>query len=139
MCELLTPGDARERLLLHKGKNAVVVMNRFPYTNGHLMIAPTRHIGSLAKLTQEENQEIMKLAAESVEIAQKTLNAEGFNIGINLGKVAGAGIIDHLHLHVVPRWVGDSNFMPVISDTKAMPEYLLSTYDRLIHEFRSLK
>jgi ATP adenylyltransferase len=109
-------------------------MNLFPYANGHLMIVPYRHCADLNQLSPEESLEIMQAAQRSVQILRQAFKAEGFNVGFNLGRAAGAGIIDHLHLHVVPRWVGDTNFMPVLADTKVMPEYLGICYEKL-HPF----
>lgn len=139
LCELQQKGDDRERLILCRGEHSYIVMNRYPYNNGHLLISPYRHTGSLKDLSKEERQEIMGLAGESVEIMSKAMEAEGFNLGFNLGKAAGAGVVDHVHLHVVPRWVGDTNFLPIMSDTRSMPEYLHSTYDRLVGGFRGIK
>lgn len=137
-CELAQKGDDRERLVLHRGKCCFVLMNRFPYNNGHLLIIPYRHLGALSALEAKEHAEMMQLCAASVDIMGRLLEAEGFNCGINLGKSAGAGIVDHVHMHVVPRWCGDSNFLPVIGDTRSMPEYLAATYDRLRPGFESL-
>ena len=138
-CELALPGDDRERLVLHRGKVSYIVMNRFPYNNGHVLITPYRHIAALNGLTKDEHQEMLQLAGQSVEIMSKAIEAEGFNCGINLGRAAGAGVVDHVHLHVVPRWVGDTNFLPVMSETRSMPEYLQNTYDRLAGEFKKIK
>jgi ATP adenylyltransferase len=138
-CELAMPGDDRERLILHRGEKAFVVMNRFPYNNGHVLITPYRHVAALKDLEGGERQEMMKLGGEAVEIMSKTIEAEGFNCGINLGRAGGAGVLDHVHLHVVPRWVGDTNFLPVMSETRSMPEYLLNTYDRLVGGFKKIK
>lgn len=138
-CEVAQPGDDRERLILHRGTSCYVLMNRFPYNNGHLMIVPYRHLAKMVDLNSEENTEIMSLCAESVEILCTALEAEGVNCGLNIGRAAGAGILDHVHMHVVPRWNGDTNFLPVFSDTRSMPEYLHATYDRLIDGFKKLK
>lgn len=138
-CEMLEAGDDRERLILHRGETSYVMMNRFPYNNGHLLIVSNRHIAAIKDLNSKEYEEIMNLAGQSVEIMTQAINAEGFNCGINLGRSAGAGIKDHIHMHVVPRWVGDTNFLPVISDTRSMPEYLTATYDRLIDGFKKIK
>lgn len=135
-CELASPGDDRQRLVLHRGKSCYALMNRFPYNNGHLLIIPYRHCAELTELTSEEHSEMLGLCGRSVEVMRSAIQAEGFNCGFNLGKVAGAGIADHLHLHVVPRWCGDANFMPIIGDTRSMPEYLEQTYDRLVGGFR---
>ena len=137
-CEMALAGDDRKRLVLHRGKTCYVVMNRYPYNNGHLLVTPYRHVGVIKALTKEEHQEIMELTGASVEIMQTALEAEGINCGINLGKAAGAGIVDHFHMHVVPRWVGDTNFLPVMSETRSMPEYLENTYDRLIGGFKQI-
>lgn len=130
-CELPGEGDDRERLILHRSRGAYVLMNRFPYNNGHLMVIPYRHTGKLSELSGEERAEIMELASHAVDVLGQALEAEGFNCGFNIGKPAGAGIVDHVHLHVVPRWTGDSNFLPILGNTRSMPEYLADTYDRL--------
>lgn len=130
-CELAQVGDDRERLILYHGKSCYILMNRFPYNNGHLMVIPYQHTGELSKLSAEEHAEMLRLGGVSVQILGERLEAEGFNCGFNLGKCAGAGIVDHVHLHIVPRWCGDTNFLPVISDTRSMPEYLTATYDRI--------
>ncbi len=130
-CEIAEPGDDKGRLVLHRGKSCYVLMNRFPYNNGHLLVIPYSHTGSLSDLPAKTHAEVMSLCASSMEIMQNEMDAEGFNCGFNIGKPAGAGIVDHVHLHVVPRWCGDSNFLPVIGDTRSMPEYLEATYDRL--------
>jgi ATP adenylyltransferase len=139
-CELAQPSDdpsvERERLVLHRGDKCYVVMNRYPYNNGHLLIIPNRHFGTLADLSSDERSEMMSLSSKSIEVMTEAINAEGYNCGINLGKAAGAGIVDHVHMHVVPRWCGDTNFLPLFSETRSMPEYLTDTYDRLIAGFR---
>lgn len=138
-CELALQGDDRERLILHRGKFSFVLMNKYPYNNGHVMIIPYRHTGVLADLSSDEHMEMMTLCSDSIEVMKKAIEAEGFNCGINIGKVAGAGIRDHVHMHVVPRWNGDNNFMPVLADTRSMPEYLLETYDRLVVGFNETR
>ncbi|ABQ26264.1 HIT family protein [Geotalea uraniireducens] len=124
-------GRDRERLILHRSTLSLVMLNRYPYTNGHLMIAPFRHTADMSTLSEEEMLDLFKTLNLCRTILQETASPEGFNIGINLGKSAGAGIDDHLHLHIVPRWNGDTNFMSVIADLRVMPENLLTTYDRL--------
>jgi len=121
-----------ENLVLKRGKHAFVVMNLYPYNNGHVMVSPYRHVPSFVDLTDEENLEIMKLVSLSMQAIKEALNPDGFNIGANIGKIAGAGIADHVHMHIVPRWSGDTNFMAVISDTKVMPELLTETYKKLL-------
>ena len=125
-----------EGLVFARGSEVYGVLNLYPYNNGHLMIVPFRHTGSLADLSTEEHAEMLGLCSRAVEILREQLYAEGFNCGFNLGQAAGAGITDHVHLHVVPRWCGDANFMPIIGDTRSMPEYLEQTYDRLVGGFQ---
>ena len=131
-CDL--PADrerARENLVLHVGLRAFAILNRYPYSCGHLMVVPLRHTNDFLSLTAEENAELSLVLQASVRILRDTYQPEGFNLGTNLGHPAGAGIREHLHHHVVPRWIGDSNFLPVIGEARSMPEYLLETYDRL--------
>lgn len=130
-CRLRDAQNDRESLVLHRGKNAYVVLNKFPYNNGHLLIVPNRHVAELHDLSDAEQCEMMALLAKAVQVLRARLGAEGINCGINLGKVAGAGILDHVHVHAVPRWLGDTNFLPVLADTKSLPEYIEKTYDRL--------
>jgi ATP adenylyltransferase len=136
-CRKPAEGDRlAENLILHKGRKAFVILNRFPYNSGHLMVIPKRHTSDFSSLTPEENSEMSVLLQECVRVLQDVYGAEGLNIGMNLGHGAGAGIHDHLHYHVVPRWIGDTNFFPVISDTRSIPESLQDTYARLRPHFR---
>ena len=123
--------DVDESLLVKRADVALAIVNKFPYSSGHLMVAPIRHVGALAELTDDEALEIHRLAVEAQEALERTYGPDGFNLGWNLGKAAGAGIEDHVHLHVVPRWSGDTNFMPVLADVKVLPEHLLASRDRL--------
>ena len=123
--------DDEEGLVVHRGERAFVLLNRFPYASGHFMVAPNRHAGDLAALEPDEVVEIHRLATEGIAAWGSSSAPEGFNLGWNIGRVAGAGIVDHVHLHVVPRWAGDTNFMPVLADVKAMPEPLAETRRRL--------
>jgi len=123
--------DPDEHLVVHRGELAFVLMNRFPYTSGHVMVAPFRHEGRFGGLTEAEALEIHRLAATAVATLEAEYGPQGLNLGWNLGRAAGAGIIDHLHLHVVPRWVGDTNFMPVLGDVRVIPEALDATAERL--------
>jgi ATP adenylyltransferase len=116
---------------VHRGDRAIVVLNKFPYSSGHVMAAPRRHVGELGSLTEDEALEIHRLAVQAIDVLRDAYGPAGFNLGWNLGRVAGAGIVDHVHLHVVPRWGGDTNFMPVLADVKVVPEHLLRTRDRL--------
>ena len=120
-----------ESLRLHAGTTSLALLNKFPYSSGHLMVAPCRHVGALADLTEDEALEIHRLAVAAVDTLHRVYDPGGFNLGWNLGRVAGAGIADHVHLHVVPRWAGDTNFMPILADVKVIPEHLLETRDRL--------
>ncbi|MCE5321968.1 HIT domain-containing protein [bacterium] len=129
--------DEKNRIL-YRGKYAFVIMNAFPYSNGHLLIPPYRHIADLTELTDEESLEIMQLAQLSCKAISAVCKPDAYNIGINLGTAAGAGIADHLHLHIVPRWNGDTNFMPVFADIKVIPEALETTYKKLKIEFDQL-
>lgn len=120
----------KENLILFQGKDAFIMMNRYPYNSGHLMIVPKRHCTELEKLKEKEWKEIFYFLQVSVKVLKETLSPQGFNIGMNLGKIAGAGE-EHLHFHIVPRWTGDTNFMPILGETKVIPEYLLNTYEKL--------
>ena len=118
-------------LVLHRGTHAFVILNLFPYNNGHLMIVPRRHIATLAEATPDELQELIALTRQAEIVLTEAYAPHGLNVGLNLGKAAGAGVADHLHIHVVPRWNGDTNFMPVIADIKVMPEHLDTVYRQL--------
>jgi ATP adenylyltransferase len=124
-------GDDEEMLVVHRGREAFVLLNRFPYASGHLMVAPFRHVGDLGDLSDGEAVEVHRLAAQGLGALSATYAPEGYNLGWNLGRIAGAGIVDHVHEHVVPRWAGDTNFMPVLADVKVLPEHLVETRRRL--------
>ena len=124
-------GDDEELLVVHRGERAFVLLNKFPYSSGHFMVAPNRHVGDFAALEDAEALEIQRLAAQGLEALQATYRPEGFNLGWNLGRIAGAGVVDHVHLHAVPRWAGDTNFMPVLADVKVIPEHLAATREKL--------
>jgi ATP adenylyltransferase len=126
-----TAGDPRERLLLGATSASLVMLNRFPYQNGHLMVAPRRHAAELHALPDAEHADLAETLRRSVESLGVAFRPEGFNVGMNLGACAGAGVADHLHWHVVPRWSGDTNFMPVLGEVRVMPQHLLDAYDRL--------
>ena len=117
-------GEDRDRLVLHRAGKCYVLMNRFPYNNGHLMVAPYRHIAGMHEMTDDERLEMMKLSDRAIAALRSVARPDGFNLGVNLGRVAGAGLETHLHLHVVPRWNGDTNFMPVVGCTKIVPQAL---------------
>jgi ATP adenylyltransferase len=130
-----TPGcifcDAGDDLLVHRGSHALVLLNKFPYASGHMMIAPLRHVGDLGELTDEEALEVHRFASVAIGALAEEYHPQGYNLGWNLGRIAGAGIVDHVHLHVVPRWAGDTNFMPVLADVRVLPEALAETLRRL--------
>jgi len=130
-CDLPGSGDDERTLILTRRARAFVILNRYPYNPGHLMVAPFRHVGDLAELEDQELTETVVLVRESVRALRDEWEPNGFNVGMNLGRVAGAGVPGHLHWHVVPRWHGDSNFMPVIGQTKVLPELLEETYRKL--------
>ena len=123
--------ESKDGLVVHRGSHAFVLLNRFPYASGHLMVAPYRHASELGELTDEEALEIHRLASAGLGALAETMSPQGYNLGWNLGRIAGAGIVDHVHLHVVPRWAGDTNFMPVLADVRVMPEHLADTRRKL--------
>jgi ATP adenylyltransferase len=130
-CAALAAGDDRRVLILRRSPRAFLILNTFPYATGHLLAMPLRHVARVEDATGEELAEVMALVQAGVRALDGGYKPDGFNIGMNLGRVAGAGVLGHLHMHVVPRWNGDTNFMPVVADTKVLPESLETTYDRL--------
>jgi ATP adenylyltransferase len=128
---------ARENLILHVGKTAFVILNRFPYHSAHTMVIPLRHTCDFRDLTPEENAEMSTLIQVTLDALKREYRPEGFNLGMNLGQCAGAGIKDHLHWHVVPRWIGDTNFFPLLAETRSMPELLSRTFERLRPAFET--
>jgi len=131
-------GTDDESYILHRGSFNFVLLNRYPYTTGHLMIAPYEHVSRLSQTDQASSREMMDLARAAERILEATYHPAGLNLGMNLGEAAGAGIAEHIHLHVLPRWIGDSNFMTVVGATRIMPESLEQTYSKLSEQFRSL-
>jgi ATP adenylyltransferase len=134
-CDLPTQGDDTATYLLRRGRLAFVIMNLYPYNNGHLMVVPYAHEAVLPALAPEVVHEMMELTQLSQQIVQDAMRPQGFNLGMNQGRAGGAGIDEHLHLHIVPRWVGDTNFMPVVGDTRVMPQHLDETYALLRRGF----
>lgn len=124
--------DDAAHLVVSRRKNTFLIMNRFPYAVGHMMAVPYRKVADIADLTGEERLELWELAAHAQKLLRKTMRAQGFNVGLNLGKCAGAGYADHLHLHIVPRWEDDNNFMPVIADIRVMSDALQGVYGKLM-------
>lgn len=127
-CNELTRPDGPENLIVYRGRRAFVILNRYPYTTGHLMIVPFTHQASLEALDAETRSEMMELTVQSMAVLRKVYRPQGFNIGVNIGEAAGAGVLDHVHLHVVPRWGGDTNFMSALASTRVLAELLLETY-----------
>lgn len=130
------PSHDRQNFVLARGHTVFVLLNLYPYNSGHLMVAPYQHTGDLANLEQPTAAELMAFTQRSVGVLGQAYSPDGFNLGMNLGKAAGAGVPDHLHVHVLPRWSGDTNFMPIVGDTKVLPESLDQTYERLESHFR---
>jgi ATP adenylyltransferase len=135
-CEAIKSGiESIETLIVHKGKSCIVIMNKFPYNSGHLLIAPIKHTGSLVELSTDELNEIMSLQVTSASILQTLYKPHGFNIGANIGRAAGAGVPGHLHYHILPRWNGDTNFMPIIAETKVLSQSLDEAFELISSEF----
>jgi len=122
--------------VIYEGKTCFVMLNRYPYVNGHLMIIPTRHLGNISELTLAERAEIFSLLDTSIQVLKESMNPQGFNIGMNLGKAAGAGVEEHAHVHVIPRWEGDTNFMSVVGQVRVIPEELATTAAKLAPLFK---
>ncbi len=139
-CIFCVPADRekdRDRLILYRSDHSLVMLNRYPYTNGHLMVAPFRHTADMNELSEAEMLDLFVCLRLCRNVLQKNASPQGFNVGINLGKAAGAGVDEHMHIHIVPRWNGDTNFMTVIGDLRVMPENLLKSYDILLPGFQS--
>jgi ATP adenylyltransferase len=134
-CEALEIGQSKESLIVFKGKTCSVILNKYPYNNGHTMIIPNRHTAEFEKLTTEEFSELHNLLKRTKVALYDAFKPQGFNLGMNIGQIGGAGIIDHLHYHLVPRWTGDTNFMPLIGETKVLSETLEDTYKLLVPLF----
>jgi ATP adenylyltransferase len=130
-CNVQETEDSAENLIVFRGKRSYVILNRYPYTSGHLMIIPFEHQPNLEELDAETRAEMMELTARSMTILRKIYNPQAFNMGANIGEAAGAGIKEHVHIHVVPRWAGDTNFMSSVGETRVLPEALEDTYERI--------
>ena len=136
---LASDGKGADDLVLGVGEHCLVMMNKFPYNNGHLLVAPRRHLPGLDRLSDEEMTDLLATVRLSMQALKEVMNPEGFNVGLNLGRVAGAGIEEHMHFHVVPRWGGDTNFMTVFGEVRVIPEHIRATYDKLRPFFADLK
>ncbi len=135
-CQALKQKNDRKNLILYRGKHAFIMLNKYPYIHGHLMISPLRHVADFEDLNDSEKLEMLNLVQRGILLLKKELKAQGINLGVNLGRVAGAGVLGHIHFHLVPRWEGDTNFMPFLGNTRVISEDLEKTYQRLS---RSLK
>lgn len=137
-CEALREPVGPESLILRRVDSVFIMMNRYPYANGHVLVSPVRHVADLQGLTPEEARDLMEETRLALKVLGRVLGCEGFNVGINLGKVAGAGYAGHLHVHIVPRWNGDLNFMPILADVRVISEHLMETCAKLRAGFESL-
>jgi ATP adenylyltransferase len=135
-CSALKQKKDKPFFVLYRGKSNFILLNKYPYTPGHLMIAPYEHLDSPELSDKKSTEELIELLKKSLKILKKVYNPQGFNTGMNIGQSAGAGVADHYHLHVIPRWIGDSNFMPLVGKTKVVLEDLHTTYDRLLPHFQ---
>lgn len=136
-CDLPKQDRDRENLILYRSSHNFVIMNRFPYNNGHIMVVPYIHTSTLEDMGDEALLDFMKVTRHAMSSIKKAFMPEGFNAGINVGKIAGAGMEEHIHLHMVPRWAGDTSFMTVFDEVRVIPEHILSTYDKLFVAFNS--
>ena len=135
-CDAVSAGRDEETLIVHRAKHNFVILNRYPYTSGHLMVAPYRHVSRLQQVDVETVEEMMRLARASERILEEVYTPQGLNLGMNLGEAAGAGIEQHIHLHVLPRWMGDANFMTSVGETRVLPEDLTKTFGKLEKAFK---
>jgi ATP adenylyltransferase len=130
-CQALTRVDGPDNLIVHRGDHAFVILNRFPYTSGHVMVVPLRHGPDLEHLEPAERAEMMELTSRATKVLRSVYQTSAFNVGMNIGEAAGAGVKEHVHIHVVPRWVGDTNFMSTLASTRVLPERLADTWERI--------
>ena len=137
-CTKPASSEDQENLIAHRADGAYTIMNKFPYNNGHVLVVPYRHVSDICLLSPEENSLLVQEVTRAIEALRKVMNPDGFNVGINLGVVAGAGIAEHVHYHVVPRWNGDTNIMPVLADVRVIPQHLRETRDKIYEAFVQL-
>ncbi len=137
-CNAQAKADNAENLVAYRGKRAFAILNRYPYTSGHLMVIPFTHKANLEELDSATRAEMMELTSHCTTILKTIYHPQGFNVGVNIGEAAGAGIKEHVHIHIVPRWKGDTNFMSTVGETRVLPEELESTYNRVQNEFTKL-
>ena len=137
-CQIAANNRDQEDLVLWRGEHGFVILNRYPYNNGHLMVVPYEHTPSIEELEPEALLDLMTMVQQSLALLRKAMNPDAFNVGINLGEAAGAGIVAHVHIHIVPRWSGDTNFMPVLGQTRVIPDALDNTYDSLMEALQDI-
>jgi len=137
-CQALSQQDGPRNLVVYRGANVFLILNRYPYTSGHMMVVPFKHISSLGDLEVETRAEMIEVSNQAVQVLQQVYQPQGFNLGMNIGEAAGAGITEHIHLHIVPRWRGDTNFMSTLGDTRILPETLEETYRRVKEAWDSI-
>lgn len=128
LCKIAAAREDQKNGVLYRGEKAFVVLNAYPYNNGHLMVAPYSHVDCISRLERQEKVELMELTGKSIERLRKAFSPQGFNVGINIGEVAGAGIADHVHIHILPRWLGDTNFMTSVAETRVIPQMIENTF-----------
>jgi ATP adenylyltransferase len=138
-CSCLALPDGLQNLILRRTPRAFVMLNRYPYTNGHVMVVPVAHQPSVDLLDEATQLDLMRLVSQAIRVLRRTYGADSFNLGANVGRAAGAGIEEHVHLHVLPRWAGDTNFMATTADTRVIPESLETTYQRMLHTWQELE
>ena len=138
LCKVISDGDDEENLVVYRSSKSYIILNRYPYNSGHVMIVPYRHVPSLVDLMDDEMLDMFRLMKLSMRALDSIMEPDGYNIGVNIGEAAGAGIKDHFHIHIVPRWIGDTNFMPIIADTKVVVESLRKVYGELKREIERI-
>jgi len=137
-CHTIKAKHSKKKLILFNGNHSTVMLNRYPYTNCHLLVAPKKHTDTFDNLTDEESLDLIFTLRSAISMLKKATTPDGFNVGMNLGRIAGAGIEDHIHFHIVSRWSGDTNFMPILAESSVIPEHLEKTYERLLPFFKKL-
>ncbi len=138
-CNAQALPDSAENLIAYRGKRAYVILNRYPYTSGHLMVNPFQHVSSLEELDPETRAEMMELTSQCTSVLKNIYKPHGFNVGVNMGEAAGAGVLGHVHIHIIPRWKGDTNFMSTVGHTRVLPEALEVTFERVRNEFQKMR
>jgi ATP adenylyltransferase len=138
-CKVLAENKPQKNSILYQAATGFIIMNTYPYNSGHLMVVPNRHISEIEKLTEKEHLDLIEMVSSSIKVLKQVMHPQGFNLGMNLGKEAGAGVEGHIHWHIVPRWTGDTNFMPILNETKVISQYVADTYQQLKPYFNKQK